>query len=62
LKLGNDWNLVVIGPKTAFVLYAVLVGVALLRLHGLALSLALVIVLGLAAKTMVDYFRRRMDQ
>ncbi len=51
-----------IGHKTAFVLYSVLVGVAFMRLHGLALSLVLVIVLGLAAKTMVDYFRRRMDQ
>ena len=58
----NDCDQKMIGHKTAFVLYAVLVGVALIRLHGLALSLALVIVLGLAAKTVVDYFRQRMDQ
>jgi len=50
-----------IGHKTAFALYAVLVIVALVRLHGLALSLVLVIILGLAAKTTVAYFRRRMD-
>ncbi len=49
-----------IGHKTAFVLYAVLVGAALLTLHGVGLSLALVIVMGFAAKTAVDYFRRRM--
>lgn len=49
-----------IGFKTAFALYAGLLVAALLTLHGVALSLALVIVLGFAAKTAVDYFRRRM--
>jgi hypothetical protein len=50
-----------IGYKTAFALYSLLLVFAFVRLHGLALSLALVIVLGLAAKTAVDYFRRRLD-
>ncbi len=50
-----------IGPKTAFALYALLAGAAFMRLHGVALWLALVIVLGLAAKTVVDLLRRRMD-
>ncbi len=50
-----------IGHKTAFALYAALAVAALLTLRGVALSLTLVIVLGFAAKTAVDYFRRRMD-
>ena len=50
-----------IGHKTAFALYAMLMAFAAWRLHGLAMSLAFVIVLGLAAKTALDYFRRRMD-
>ena len=50
-----------IGHKAAFALYALLLIVAVLRLHGLALSLALVVIIGLAAKTTIDYLRRRMD-
>jgi hypothetical protein len=50
-----------IGAKLAFGLYAVLVIVSIATLHGVALALALVIVLGLAAKTLVDHLRRRMD-
>jgi hypothetical protein len=50
-----------IGPKTAFGLYSVLVIVSLVTLHGTALAVALVIVLGLAAKTLVDCFRRRIQ-
>jgi hypothetical protein len=50
-----------IGAKTAFALYAVLVGISVLSLHGTALALALIIVLGLAAKTLLDHLRRRMD-
>jgi hypothetical protein len=49
-----------IGAKTAFVLYAVLVVVSVATLHGTALALALVIVVGLAAKTLVDVLRRRL--
>jgi hypothetical protein len=50
-----------IGFRTAFGLYALLVILAALTLHGTALALALIIVLGLAAKTLVDFLRRRMD-
>jgi hypothetical protein len=50
-----------IGFKTAFLLYALLLAAALFTLHGPALTLALVIVAGFAAKTAVDFFRRRMD-
>lgn len=50
-----------IDAKIAFALYGLLVGAALLTLHGTARALALVIVLGLAAKTLVDYLRKRMD-
>lgn len=50
-----------IGAKTAFALYGVLVIIAVLTLHGTALAIALVIVLGLSAKTLVDYLRRRID-
>ena len=50
-----------IGAGTAFILYAGLVLIAVLTLHGMALALALVIVLGLAAKTLVEYLRRRLN-
>jgi|GEM_PF-3086736 len=49
-----------IGARTAFCLYGVLVIISVLTLHGTALALALVIVLGLAAKTLVDFLRRRI--
>jgi hypothetical protein len=50
-----------IGPKTAAVLFAVVVLLAILNLHGKALTLALVIVLGLAGKSYIEYVRRRME-
>lgn len=50
-----------ISAKIAFGLYGLLVVLALLTLHGTALALALVIVVGLATKTLVDHLRRRMD-
>ncbi len=49
-----------IGANTAFGLYAVLVVLAILTLHGTALAVALVIVVGLAAKTLVDHLRRSL--
>ena len=49
-----------INARVAFLLYAVLAGVALLTLKGKFLSLALIIVLALAAKTYVDEQRRRL--
>ncbi len=50
-----------IDVKIAFILYGLLVIAATLTLHGTALALTLVIVLGLAAKTLVDHLRKRMD-
>ena len=50
-----------IGPKTAALLYAALVAGACLTLKGKVLALALIIVLGLAAKSYVEYLRRRME-
>jgi hypothetical protein len=50
-----------IGLKFAFLLYGLLVLISVATLHGTPLALALVIVLGLAAKTMVDHVRRRRD-
>ena len=50
-----------INAKLAFGLYALLVAAAVLTLHGTPLMLALVIVFGLAAKTLVDWLRRRME-
>lgn len=50
----------VIGLKTAIVLYGALVLFAVWTLTGKMLALALIIVLGLAAKSLVDYFRRRV--
>jgi CBS-domain-containing membrane protein len=50
-----------IGPKTAAVLFALLILLVVLNLHGKALAIALVIVLGLAAKSYVEYLRRRLE-
>jgi hypothetical protein len=49
-----------IAARTAFLLYAVLAVIALLTLKGKPLSLALIIVIALAAKTYVDHLRRRL--
>jgi hypothetical protein len=49
-----------IGLKTAFILYAVLIGLAIATLKGKPLALAVIIVLALAAKSYVDHLRRRL--
>jgi hypothetical protein len=48
-----------IGARTAFLLYGALIVVALLTLKGKPLSLALIIIIAIAAKTCVDQLRRR---
>ena len=48
-----------IGARTAFALYAVLTVVAAYSLHGKARLLAFIIVGGLAAKSLVEFLRRR---
>ena len=54
-------NKTVIGPKTAIVLYTLLIVASFLFLKRTALYLALLIIIGLALKSLVDYLRRRMD-
>jgi hypothetical protein len=51
----------VIGLRTALFLYAVLVVVALLTLKGAARTLTLLIVGALVAKSIVHYYRDRME-
>ena len=51
----------IIGIRTALVLYALLVLAAFATLKGTPLFIALVIVLGLAAKTDVHHLRRRLE-
>ncbi len=50
-----------IGPKTAALLFAGLTVVVLLTLHGKPLWIALAIIFGLAAKSYVEYLRRRLE-
>ena len=47
--------------RIAAVLYAVLVAISIATLHGKALAFALILVLGLAAKSYIDYLRRRLQ-
>ena len=47
--------------RIAAVLYAVLVTISIATLHGKALAFALIIVLGLAIKSYLDYLRRRLQ-
>ena len=49
-----------IGPRTAFVLYAVLVAISIAVLHGKALAFALILIAGLAIKSFLDYLRRTL--
>ena len=51
----------VIGLRTALIFYAVLVVVALLTLKGAARTLTLLIVGALVAKSIVHYYRDRME-
>ena len=50
-----------IGIKTALALYAGLAAISFATLKGSPRYLALVIVLGLAAKTLVAYYRSRLE-
>jgi hypothetical protein len=50
----------VIGARTAFILYAALMGAAFFTLKGKFLTLAVIIILALAAKSFVDHLRRRL--
>jgi hypothetical protein len=50
-----------ISGRIALVLYAALVALSIATLHGKALAFALIVVLGLAVKSYVDYLRRRLQ-
>ncbi|MGI8959045.1 MAG: hypothetical protein ACR2IV_04630 [Bryobacteraceae bacterium] len=51
----------IIGIRTAMLLYALLLVAALATLKGTALYVALVIVLGIAAKTYLHHLRDRIE-
>lgn len=51
-----------IGLRTATVLYLLLVGGAFLALHGKALILALIIVVGLAIKSYLHYWSEKQNK
>ena len=50
----------IIGPITALLLYAALVAASFLLLKGTSRAIALIVVFGLAAKSYIDFLRRRM--
>ncbi len=52
---------ILIGIRTAMILYAALIGISFALLKGTALWLALLIVGALAAKSIVHYLRGRID-
>jgi len=51
-----------IGPLAAVLLYALLLGFAVLTLRGKPLLLAFIIVLGLALKSFLHYWREKNGQ
>lgn len=57
----NEQPRAVIGFRTALVLFALLIAVSFATLKGVALLLALLIVLALAVKTFVHHLRSRID-
>jgi cell division protein FtsX len=57
----NDQRKTIIGAKTAFLLYAVLIGFAIATLKGTALAIAVIIVLAVAVKSYIDYLRQRLE-
>ncbi len=56
--MNPDKPRTLIGPLVAAILYALLIVFAVATLKGKALILAVIIVLGLAAKSLLDHFRR----
>ena len=50
-----------INGRVAFLLYVALVAISIATLHGKALVFALIVVLGLAVKSYIDYLRRRLQ-
>ncbi len=50
-----------IGLRTALILYALLVTAACFALKGVALAIAIIVVLALAAKSLVHHLRGRIE-
>ncbi len=50
-----------ISLRTAMIAYAVLLAIAAATLKGYALGVAVIVVLGIAAKSYVHYLRERME-
>ncbi len=59
--MPNPEQKTIIGPLTAFLLYAALVALCFVLLRGTPRSFALIVVCGLAAKSYIDFLRRRME-
>lgn len=57
----NEPSRGMIGLRTALILYSLLAVAAIATLKGTALAVALLVVLGLAAKTYVHHVRGRME-
>lgn len=57
----SDQPKTIIGPLVAALLYAALVGAAFALLTGTPRAIGLIIIFGLAAKSYIDYLRRRMS-
>lgn len=51
----------IISLRTGMIAYAVLVILAFATLHGYALGVALIVILGLALKSYLHYLRERME-
>lgn len=56
-QFGNK----IISLRTGLIAYAVLLVIALFTLKGYALGVAVIVVLGAAAKSYVHYLRERME-
>jgi hypothetical protein len=59
--MNDSESKTIIGPRTAFLLYAALVGLSFATLTGTPRAIALIIVFCLAAKSYIDFLRRRID-
>lgn len=52
----------IIGPRIALLLYAALIAISFLILHGKALAFGLIIVIGVAVKSFVGYLRQKASE
>jgi Asp/Glu/hydantoin racemase len=57
--MADSEHKTIIGPLTAALLYAALIGASFAVLTGTPRTIALIVIFGLAAKSYIDYLRRR---